>query len=86
MAVDTIIAIIMSYFIIRAKDDRSFDYDNSLLTKILVRIVATGALTAICSLVGLVLFVRFTDTSLYQTTYVLDCSNSAMLDSGPFIC
>jgi len=73
MAADTIIAFAMSYLISKAKDTKFMLHGNTLLNKILIRVVATGVLTAFCAMVNLIFFVRFEKTTdLYETpSYIL---------------
>jgi len=72
MTVDTIIALTMSFLVLRARDTTQHQPSVSILTKILVRVVATGVLTAFAAMIGLVVFVRFLKTDLYETPgYIL---------------
>jgi len=72
MTVDTIIAFTMSYLVLKARGTTPCQQSVSILTKILVRIVATGVLTAFCAMIGLIAFVRFLKTDLYETPgYIL---------------
>jgi len=71
VACDVIIALTMSFLVGKAKE-KSRPHSSNLLTKILVRIVATGVLTAFCAMLDLILFIRSPSTDMYETpAYVL---------------
>jgi len=72
MTVDTIIALTMSYLVLKARDTTQHQPSLNILTKILIRVVATGVLTAFAAMIGLIVFVRFLKTDLYETPgYIL---------------
>ncbi|KAF7377596.1 hypothetical protein MSAN_00182400 [Mycena sanguinolenta] len=70
-AVDTVIAVSMTYFLIRSRT-QALNHINTVLTRLIRLTIETGTLTAIAAIVDLVFFLR-AHNGLHQVSGVILC-------------
>ncbi|KAF8199395.1 hypothetical protein K438DRAFT_1966594 [Mycena galopus ATCC 62051] len=80
--VDTIITGSMTYILAKAKTNTSSAHTEAMLTKVIHRIIQTGAASAVCAAIDLAMFVGFPSTNYHVVpAYILGkmYTNSLML-------
>ncbi|KAJ6466834.1 hypothetical protein C8R45DRAFT_1106260 [Mycena sanguinolenta] len=70
-AVDTVIAVSMTYFLIRSRE-QALNHTNTVLTRLIRLTIETGTFTAVAAIVDLVFFVR-AHNGLHQVSGIILC-------------
>ncbi|KAJ7196408.1 hypothetical protein GGX14DRAFT_545727 [Mycena pura] len=76
LVVDIIITVCMSYILVQAKNNTSWGPTESMLTRLINRLIQSGAATVMLAAISLALFVQIPETNYYYVPY----TNSLMLN------